>query len=96
MIRKYLPEDYQIVIATLGVYGGLLALFKLTRSKPKPVADEPSHRVETAKEDIPSMFSEKFDKWSKQPGNMTKWENSLAKWEKQMEDPKFAAAYSKS
>jgi hypothetical protein len=93
-----LPEDHHVVLGTLGVYAGLLLLFRLTRSKAKPAVQDDGHHVvaKESKEDIPSMLSEKFDKWSKQPGNMAKWEKSLDKWEKQMEDPKFAAAYSKS
>ena len=85
------------MLGTLGLYALGFVLFKLTRSKPKPASEESEvHHVEKAsKEDIPSMLSEKFDKWSKQPGNMAKWEKSLEKWEKDMENPKYAANYSK-
>lgn len=96
-MRHYLPEDHHIVLATLGAYGAAFVLYKLTKSKPKPVAEEANVAVQAdTKDDIPSMLSEKFDKWSKQPGNMAKWEKSLEKWEKQMEDPKYAAAYTKT
>ena len=96
-MRQYLPEDHHIVLGTLGAYVGFYFLYKLTKSKPKPVAEEASGRpVKEGKEDVPSVLSEKFDKWSQQPGNLAKWEKSIEKWEKQMEDPKYAAAYSKS
>jgi hypothetical protein len=96
-VRKYLPEDHHIVLGTLGAYAGLFLLFKLTRGKPKKVVEEEVHAAPvSAKDDIPSVLSEKFDKWSTQPGNMAKWEKSLEKWEKQLSDPKYAAAYEKS
>lgn len=84
------------MLGTLGLYAVGFVLFKLTRGKPKPVAEVPVASSKGAKDDIPSVLSEKFDKWSQQPGNMAKWEKSLEKWEKDMNDAKYAASWEKA
>lgn len=95
-MRKYLPGDHHIVLGTLGLYAVGFVLFKLTRGKPKPVVEEVVSTTKTAKDDIPSALSEKFDKWSQQPGNMAKWEKSLEKWQNDMNDAKYAASWEKA
>ncbi|KAL3665912.1 hypothetical protein V7S43_009332 [Phytophthora oleae] len=76
-VRHYLPEDYHIVLATLGAYTTLIMLFKLKPSKKKEeeiVIPSSSSSTSTS---IPSLFDDEFDEWSKLPGNLDKWEKSL-------------------
>ncbi|KAH7468471.1 hypothetical protein PRIC1_010426 [Phytophthora ramorum] len=76
-VRHYLPEDYHIVLATLGAYTTLIMLFKLKPSKKKEeeiVIPASSNSTSTS---VPSLFDDEFDEWSKLPGNLAKWEKSL-------------------
>ncbi|CCI39284.1 unnamed protein product [Albugo candida] len=74
-VRAYLPEDHQIVLATLGIYATIFALFKLKPSKKK---EEPIHAASASTStEIVSLFDEAFDKWSEIPGNLERWEKSL-------------------
>lgn len=82
----------------MGGYFSLYLLFKATRRAPAITDDDdedlkPQTQVT---DDIPSVFSDKFDKFSQVPGNVAKWEKSIETWEKAMEDPKYADTYSKS
>ena len=65
-------------MATLGMYGVVIMLFRMTRKAPPAVEDEddfvPKKQV---KEEIPSITDDSFDKWAKIPGNLAKWEKSL-------------------
>lgn len=76
-VRHYLPEDYQIVLATLGAYTTLFLLFKLKPSKKKEEEIVIPSSSSSASSTIPSLFDEEFEEWSKLPGNMAKWEKSL-------------------
>ena len=96
-IRVYLPENEHMVLGVIGMYVGLYAVFKMTRSAPKSKkADAASADHNADSSDMPSILSEGFDKWSAQPGNMAKWEASLPLWEKGMENEVFAARWAKS
>ncbi|KAF1784950.1 HD/PDEase domain [Phytophthora cactorum] len=84
-VRHYLPEDYHIVLATLGAYTTLIMLFKLKPSKKKE--EEIVIRtsalglllltLELELTSIPSLFDDEFDEWSKLPGNL---ENGRRAW----------------
>nr|CCA28321.1 conserved hypothetical protein [Albugo laibachii Nc14] len=74
-VRAYLPEDHQIVLATLGFYATVFALCKLKPSKKK---EEPIHAIaDSTTTEVPSLFDEEFDKWSQISGNLERWEKSL-------------------
>ncbi|KAI9918804.1 hypothetical protein PsorP6_011692 [Peronosclerospora sorghi] len=76
-VRKYLPKDYHIVMATLGAYATIFMFFKLKPSKKKEEVVISSGTSSSASTSIPSLFDEEFDEWSKLPGNLEKWEKSL-------------------
>lgn len=78
--RRFLPEDHHLVIFFATIEFGGLFLFIKTRGggeveeKVKPVVQDSSDTT------IPSMASEEFEDWSKIPGNMEKWEESIEPW----------------
>ncbi|TMW67110.1 hypothetical protein Poli38472_012226 [Pythium oligandrum] len=74
-VRAVLPQDYQIVLATLGIYSSIILLFKLKPSKAAPAVEAPA--ATSASSAVPSLFDDEFDQWSKVPGNMQRWEESL-------------------
>ncbi|RLN57748.1 hypothetical protein BBP00_00007378 [Phytophthora kernoviae] len=76
-VRAYLPEDYHIVLATLGAYTTLFLLFKLKPSKKQEEEIVIPSSSSPATTSMPSLFDEEFDEWSKLPGNMAKWEKNL-------------------
>ncbi|KAJ0399224.1 hypothetical protein P43SY_001890 [Pythium insidiosum] len=75
-VRAVLPQDYQIVLATLGFYSTIILLFKLKPSK-KAVEAPAAAPSAAASSSIPSLFDDEFAEWSKLPGNMDRWEKSL-------------------
>ena len=94
-VRNVLPEDWQIVAACLSSYVGIYALVKLTsggaaEEKAEVVTDGASSESE-----IPSMFSSKFEAWTK-TNNMKEWEGSIGEWEKGMNDAGYAKTYEAS
>ena len=103
VVRQYLPENHHVVLATLGAYVGLFALYKLTRKAPAPVPLEVEAGHGRAAlvgagsaSSVPSLLSEGFGKWSAESGNMEKWVKSLDQWEKDIATPAGAAAYEKA
>ncbi|KAG2787284.1 hypothetical protein PC129_g7626 [Phytophthora cactorum] len=76
-VRHYLPEDYHIVLATLGAYTTLIMLFKLKPSKKKEEEIVIPSSSSSSSTSIPSLFDDEFDEWSKLPGNLENWEKSL-------------------
>ncbi|RHY03425.1 hypothetical protein DYB37_005631 [Aphanomyces astaci] len=78
-IRAKLPNDHDIVLATLGAYAVLTAPFWFPTGK-KAVVEEPAAApagASNASTEVPSLFDDNFDEWSKIPGNFAKWEKSL-------------------
>ncbi|RHY35125.1 hypothetical protein DYB32_000376 [Aphanomyces invadans] len=68
-----------IVLATLGFYTVLTAPLWFPTGK-KAKVEEPaasSAADVNASTEIPSLFDDNFDEWSKVPGNFAKWEKSL-------------------
>uniref|UniRef100_K3WMV8 Uncharacterized protein n=1 Tax=Globisporangium ultimum (strain ATCC 200006 / CBS 805.95 / DAOM BR144) TaxID=431595 RepID=K3WMV8_GLOUD len=76
-VRAVLPQDYQIVLATLGIYSSIILLFKLKPSKKAPEAIAAAPAAASTSDAIPSLFDDEFDEWSKLPGNVERWEKSL-------------------
>ncbi|KAI9917766.1 hypothetical protein PsorP6_012962 [Peronosclerospora sorghi] len=76
-VRKYLPNDYHIVMATLGTYATIYMFYQLNPSKKKEEVVISSGTISSASTSIPSLFDEEFDEWSKLPGNLEKREKSL-------------------
>ncbi|TYZ64152.1 hypothetical protein PybrP1_004446 [[Pythium] brassicae (nom. inval.)] len=77
-VRAVLPNDYQIVLATLGIYTTIGLLFKLKPSKKAVEAPAPAASASSsASSSIPSLFDDEFDAWSQLPGNLERWEKSL-------------------
>ncbi|DAZ92576.1 TPA: hypothetical protein N0F65_012806 [Lagenidium giganteum] len=74
-VRAVLPQDYQIVLATLGFYSTIILLFKLKPSK-KQVEAAPA-AASSSSSAIPSILDDEFDAWSQIPGNLERWEKSL-------------------
>ncbi|KAI9907504.1 hypothetical protein PsorP6_002991 [Peronosclerospora sorghi] len=64
-------------MATLGAFATIFMFFKLKPSKKKEEVVISSDTSSSASTSIPSLFDEEFDKWSKLPGNLEKWEKSL-------------------
>lgn len=64
------------MLATLGIYTGIIMLFKLKPSK-KAVEAPATASSASASSAIPSLFDDEFDEWSKLPGNIERWEKSL-------------------
>ena len=76
-VRKVLPEDYQLTLATMGTL--ITIVFLSTRGgkkKEEPVAAATG----AADSNIPSMFDDAFEEFSKVPGNLEKWEASIDDW----------------
>lgn len=67
----------QIVLATLGIYTGIIMLFKLKPSKKAVEVPAAAASSASASSAIPSLFDDEFDEWSKLPGNVERWEKSL-------------------
>jgi hypothetical protein len=89
-IRAVCPEDKHVVMGVLGTYFGIYMLIKMITGGGGAEEAAPVHVAvvdDGSSSDIPSALSPKFEEWSKQPGNMKKWEDSLvdfvpdAKWE---------------
>mmetsp|Transcript_2902 Transcript_2902/g.4011 ORF Transcript_2902/g.4011 Transcript_2902/m.4011 type:complete len:130 (+) Transcript_2902:36-425(+) len=92
VVRKALPHDWQIVLAIVGMYSGLVGVAKLcsggkkeeapavvTSSSAAFPASGYKSGVEPSESSIPSMLDESFDAWSKVPGNMAKYEAEFSK-----------------
>ncbi|CAK4080946.1 unnamed protein product [Aphanomyces euteiches] len=78
-IRAKLPNDHDIVLATLGFYTVITAPLWFPSGK-KPAKEEAAPAANAnASTVIPSLFDDNFDEWSKVPGNFAKWEASLDK-----------------
>ena len=72
----------QIVRAWIGTMFGLYALKKVfSGSSDEAPVEKHAAVVQTSasteENAIPSILSEEFEEWSKVPGNMKKWEDSL-------------------
>ena len=72
----------QIVLAWIGTMFGLYAVKKLfSGSSDEAPVEKHAAVVQTSasteENAIPSILSEEFEEWSKVPGNMKKWEDSL-------------------
>ena len=85
-IRSVLPKDEHIVLAWIGTCVGLYYTSKLFSSgDSKPAVVEQVHVAPAASSssetDIPSIMSADFEEWSKIPGNMAKWEESVANFD---------------
>eukprot|EP01083_Nonionella_stella_P155384 501934_1 len=92
-VRAALPHDWQIVLAIVGMYSGLVVFAKLVTGgkKEEPVAIASASSafppsgyksgVEPSASDsaMPSIMDDGFDAWSKLPGNMEKFEAELNK-----------------
>ncbi|OQS07748.1 hypothetical protein THRCLA_20072 [Thraustotheca clavata] len=76
VIRSKLPEDYQIVMATLGIYTVLSAPLWWPSSK-KPEAKVEAVAPSSGSSVIPSIIDDSFEEWAKVAGNLAKWEESL-------------------
>jgi len=89
-VRKYLKKDEHIVLAVLGMYGGIYGLVRLKSAlsaKPVPaaapvVAAAASTGPAASKYGYEFPTIENFDTWS---NNADNW----AKWEEFMSSPKF-------
>lgn len=77
-VRRYLPEDWQIVAVCATVEFGGLGLFIATRGGSEEAEAAPPSDI--ASSSIPSLISEEFEEWSKVSGNMEKWEASIDTW----------------
>eukprot|EP00941_MAST-03F_sp_MAST-3F-sp1_P006243 g6243.t1 len=95
-IRAVCPEDKHVVMGVLGTYFGIYMLIKLVfggGSDEEAAAPVVAAAVDTQESDIPSALTPAFESWSKQPGNMKKWEDSLAQFEEDMKVPSKAAKW---
>jgi hypothetical protein len=82
-VRKVLPEDHQIVLATIGMWFSFYLVVKLTGSSAEAVEEAPAAAPvadKSGEEVVPALFSDEFEAFSKIPGNMEKWEASVAEW----------------
>ena len=75
-VRKVLPEDYQLTLATMGTLITIVFLSTRGGKKEEPVAVG-SGSPDTS---IPSLFDDSFEEFSKVPGNLEKWEASIEDW----------------
>ena len=86
------------MLACWGLVVGVIAVFKL-KSSMSGVKEEQGTSIVTddsPTSSIPSIFSDKFDSFSKNPGSEEKWESSIANWEQGMEDSSYAAKWEAS
>ncbi|OQR91724.1 hypothetical protein ACHHYP_04440 [Achlya hypogyna] len=77
VIRSKLPEDYQIVMATLGIYTVLSAPLWFPSGKKEAPKVEAVAAPSSATSVIPSIIDDSFEEWAKVAGNLAKWEESL-------------------
>ena len=79
-IHAQFPEAHQKVLAMCGVYFGVYLLAKLgsggSKEEEKPVASA-APAAGASDDDVPSVYSEKFDEWIGQAGNAEKYAVSL-------------------
>ena len=92
-LRKFLPEDHHVVLAVLGGWAGLITVFKLATGGSAEAEAAPASGDVSASDDndLPSILSDKFDESMNE-----KWEASMPQWEKDMENPAYAAKWEKS
>ena len=92
-VRQYLPEDHHVVLATLGAWAAFIGVVKLSSggSAAAEAAPASSGSAGVADDEIPSIFSDKFEESMSE-----KWEASIPKWEKDMENAEYAARWEKS
>ncbi len=92
-VRQYLPEDHHVVLATLGAWAAFIGVMKLSSGGAAEAApaSASSGSSAAADDEIPSIFSDKFDESMSE-----KWEASIPKWEKDMENADYAARWEKS
>jgi len=84
-VRKYLKKDEHIVLAVLGMYGGIIGLVKIKSAltkKPVPKAAPAPVAVATTGDasskwgfEFPTM--ENFDEWGENADNWVKWEKFM-------------------
>ncbi|GBG34393.1 Hypothetical Protein FCC1311_106172 [Hondaea fermentalgiana] len=84
IVRQYLPEDHQIVLANMASWVVLYGLYKLVAggSKEEAKAEAPA-AASGSDTEVPSIMDDSFEEWSKVPGNLEKWEKSMEEWAKQ-------------
>lgn len=77
-VRAKLPHNYQIALAVLGGYTGLILFGKMISGGKKE--EEVAQPANTSGSDkIHSITEEEWADWVKDPNNMAKWEASLEK-----------------
>ena len=72
-VRKYLKEDWQLVLGVLGVYTGLFFVYKLVNlGKKKEAAPAATTAVSVSSGSMPSVDSAEFGEWVAKDGNLEK------------------------
>jgi hypothetical protein len=82
-VRKVLPEDHHIVLATMGFWFSIYLVSKVGGSSADAAveaAPAAAAAPSSGEEVIPALFSDEFEAFSKVPGNMEKWEKSVEVW----------------
>jgi len=80
--RKLFPENHHVALAFIGGYAGLFAIYKIAtmgKKKEEPVVVAVAS-ASTGTSEVPSIFDESFEEFSKIPGNLEKYEKAVEEW----------------